>query len=159
MHSHSCQENCLEAGCDAYVSKPFDATNLLGTLVDLLIRHESQSLPRVEADPLTTTESGKDLQTQLEMLCLAFLGKLPERLEKMRIALEQQSLEELHLLAHRLSGTAGSYGLDGIGSSAGAIERALDRGAAKPELENLLVDLEKEIAAAKPSESPPNESS
>ena len=83
------------------------------------------------------------------MLFMSFLDKLPARLEKMRAALEQQDLEELRVLAHRLSGTAGSYGLKGVGARAGDIERALDGGATKAELEELLVTLEQEIESAR----------
>jgi len=55
---------------------------------------------------------------------------LPDRLAELRAALAAarsgpEGLQEAHRVAHRLAGTAGSYGCHGFGEACGQIEDAL----------------------------------
>ena len=55
---------------------------------------------------------------------------LPDRLEELRTALDAarsgpEGLKEAHRVAHRLAGTAGSYGCHGFGDACSRIEDAL----------------------------------
>jgi HPt (histidine-containing phosphotransfer) domain-containing protein len=56
-------------------------------------------------------------------------------------AARPEALPEARRAAHRLRGTAGSYGFAALGEAAGRIEDAIDDGAPDPELRALLPPL------------------
>jgi chemotaxis protein histidine kinase CheA len=79
------------------------------------------------------TDSEDDLLREMEELRQGFLAGLPPRLVELRVALdalassvakgfEPSVLELLRGSAHKLRGTAGCYGEDGLSDAAGALE-------------------------------------
>lgn len=79
------------------------------------------------------TDSEDDLLREMEELRQGFLAGLPPRLVELRVALdalassvtqgfEPTVLELLRASAHKLRGTAGCYGEDGLSDAAGALE-------------------------------------
>lgn len=87
-------------------------------------------------------------------LAQEYLLALPERAAEIRDAARRgqhgdaQALAEARNLAHRLRGTAGSFGMPEVGRLAGAIEDALARRDLGPKLDALLHQLEDAARAA-----------
>lgn len=67
-----------------------------------------------------------DVAAEIAALQRAYREALPPKIEALERALSERSPEAI-LLAHRLRGTSGSYGLETISAHAGAIEDALER--------------------------------
>ena len=81
---------------------------------------------------------------KLEALRRAFTGRLRERIEELRQAVDaacrgEASAEQVESLAHKLSGTAGSYGFVEVGEIAADLEALCERGF-QPDHARALVD-------------------
>jgi HPt (histidine-containing phosphotransfer) domain-containing protein len=68
-----------------------------------------------------------DFETTLRELRRAFRESVPGKLDEIAAAIAARSLETTRALAHRLAGTAGSYGLKQLGAAAAAIEARTER--------------------------------
>ncbi|MBT9585214.1 response regulator [bacterium] len=101
--------------------KPFDPLELASELRHLLI---DSSTPPLEAS------LEEELEEQFEALSRNYRERLPQKLEELRESLElaRRDPENIPLarsLAHRLHGSAGSYGLPELGEVVGKIEAQL----------------------------------
>ena len=65
------------------------------------------------------------IQAQLEALKVVFLGQLGARLAELETAWESQNWSEVHRLAHKLAGTAGTFGVAEISALARSLEQRL----------------------------------
>jgi chemotaxis protein histidine kinase CheA len=69
----------------------------------------------------------RELRDAFSLLLPAKLRELDEAVRLARVApADRPAWERAHLIAHRLRGTAGSYGFDEEGETAGVIEDALE---------------------------------
>ncbi len=66
------------------------------------------------------------IRAQFEALKAVFLQQLPARLEELEAAWNQDRTIETHRLAHRLAGTAGTFGASAVSTVARAIEHLLN---------------------------------
>jgi len=69
-----------------------------------------------------------EVPAELEPLIPGFLEKRENELEAMREALEGSDLENLSRFGHRLKGTAGGYGFEGLTDLGKALEDAAEGG-------------------------------
>lgn len=71
----------------------------------------------------------RDFAAELAELRRVYVASLPGKLDEVASAIARRSLEDVRTLAHRLRGTAGSYGMPGFGEAVGAIEDRVDAAA------------------------------
>lgn len=101
---------------------------------------------------MTTRSEGEaaiDHDAGLVELVRMFVEELGPDLGAMRRALEEDDLERLSTLAHRLKGAAGSYGFPEITRQAALLESALRSGRAPDEVACELASLEAICSAAR----------
>lgn len=111
------RERCLEAGMDAYVSKPIDPKQLYATLASLLpgtSRKEVEVSAPATAEPLVDpvvalARVGGD-EKLLRELVMMFRRECPGWLESVRQAIERGDAKELRRAAHTVKGTVGTFG-------------------------------------------------
>lgn len=107
---------CLEAGMDAYMSKPFRATKLESLLAETILPMLDNGVQRSgNADPdpddlpsfnLNLALTGLSAEDQEDIIFAA--GMFSEQCDRdvpaMRAALEQPNWQEVHQIAHRIKG-------------------------------------------------------
>jgi two-component system, NarL family, sensor histidine kinase BarA len=128
------EQRGLQAGCDAFLSKLMQPTELLG----LLASHLALS-PALQRSPASTEKSLQDLLRQ-------YVNGLREQMRQMRAALVAEDRGTLALLAHRMRGTAAMYGFPDLAERAGLLEDAVREGQEHDLLAELLGALEAEAA-------------
>lgn len=77
--------------------------------------------------------SGGDPDTALAALRRRFAGRLPGRLAELAAAVEAGDWAGAGRLAHRLHGTAGSYGFAAVSTACAVIEQLCDAAAPEPD--------------------------
>jgi PAS domain S-box-containing protein len=138
---------CLEAGMDAYLSKPLDAAELLQVLSEVVapqctVSSARQSAPEDLCDDEIFNRSvalervGGDHQL-LRELCEICLANIPTWLNEVRSALAAGDAVRLRRAAHSIKGAVGSIGGSEAASTAAVLE---ERGRAA-RLENAAADL------------------
>lgn len=90
----------------------------------------------------------RDFTSELAELKRVYIASLPGKLDEIAAAIANRSLEQTCALAHRLRGTAGSYGIAPVGAAVGAIEDRVDA-AAGAQSPMLWSELETLLAAAR----------
>jgi HPt (histidine-containing phosphotransfer) domain-containing protein len=79
--------------------------------------------------------AGEDIQAALDAARAEYAAELPDLVRALLARIEQAAADEARSQAHRLRGTAGSYGFAAVSDVAGRIEDALDAGrAVEPDL-------------------------
>lgn len=116
------KQACLDAGCDAYVTKPIDLRSLFETI--------EQQLPQL--DKLVQQKSGVPGlfsdnfgDAQFEPIIKKYMTRLPGMLEQIQSARKDGELDQLCAVVHRLRGTATNYGYPQITAAADKCETAL----------------------------------
>lgn len=89
----------------------------------------------------------RDFDAELAEMKRGFISRLPGKLDEIRAAAAARSLTDVRMLAHKMRGTCGSYGLANVGKAAGAIEDRIDA-AAGESTDALWTDVEHLISAA-----------
>jgi len=129
--SESDERRCLDAGMDAFMSKPIRMTEVLAMLAMLSRRaREPRSLCESAS---RKRESHTDLAAHLERtaggnrellrtLVRNFLKNAPKQLSALRRALAQNDAEGLASAAHALKGSLGLFGADRAVSAAGSLQ-------------------------------------
>jgi signal transduction histidine kinase/DNA-binding response OmpR family regulator len=97
------REQCLEAGMDAYLSKPVEASVLLRVIEEV-----TSSPVQVMEYAAALDRVGGDFQLLQEVAQL-FLEEYPERLEKIRLGLERGSARDVEHEAHTLKGSVANF--------------------------------------------------
>jgi HPt (histidine-containing phosphotransfer) domain-containing protein len=69
-----------------------------------------------------------DFDAELANMRRVYLASLPVKIDEIAAAVTRRALDDTHTLAHRLRGTAGSYGVESISTAIGAIEDRIDAG-------------------------------
>ena len=126
----SVREECLVAGMNDFISKPFDSE----TLGEVIQRNlKSGNKQHDFCEEAQTAKTGIDDERILSLfaddpdlgeLVKSFLAKLPEHMTRMRDSLNNGCMTDLRRLAHQMKGAGGSYGYPMLSESAKVIEDA-----------------------------------
>jgi two-component system, sensor histidine kinase and response regulator len=124
------RESCLEAGMDAYLSKPLRANELLGA-IRLMVGAEPSSpteagsggKPKPPAfdveDALARMEGDKDLLAELIDICLT---EAPRMMDDIRRAIDADDPIRLERAAHAFKGSLASLGARTVANDASGLE-------------------------------------
>jgi two-component system sensor histidine kinase BarA len=113
--------DCLEIGCDDYIFKPAKSELLLKK-ISRFIRQKKHLKNAASGDSIISSLSeNPDYHKMIDV----FVKDLPERIEQMRDALEQNNLHELCLRVHSLRELSGFAGFPIYTEKADDIERIL----------------------------------
>ncbi len=135
------EEKCLQAGSNAYLTKPVEPDRLL----EMVSRHLAsrswvvkfaESIRRIPAPmPPPPGDAKSDLKTR-------YRQSLPDKLRTLRQAYYEGNFTELQSHAHKLSGSAGMYGFPAVGEVSRRLEEACLQGSTNEALDFLLEELE-----------------
>jgi HPt (histidine-containing phosphotransfer) domain-containing protein len=140
------EEEVMQAGCTAYLTKPVDIDILLQQVALLLGGTAEETMPadlfasifsdlRDETPAEGPIRSRFASNAKLVPIVRKFAARLDEQLEQARVALAGGDLAEVERLAHWLAGAAGTVGYDAFTAPARELETAAkDNDAAAVEL-------------------------
>jgi two-component system sensor histidine kinase/response regulator len=123
------RERCLEAGMDAYISKPLNPQQLYEVIESVIAPGAEAKNMAVEteaAEPVFDREAvlarvEGDLELLKEIVEL-FLGEAPDLLRSIRESLERRDAASLERSAHALKGSVGNFGAKGAYETALKLE-------------------------------------
>ena len=153
------RQQCLNAGCDDYASKPIDWVQLL----TMSARWMSAPTPEPELFPVWQSPTEARIARTVEEsvlysdvaddpdlreLVVAFVTALPKRAEALRESFDLGNLERLRRGAHQLKGAAGGYGFPTITDAARTVEALSRPDADVQELQQSLDELFAQCRAA-----------
>ncbi len=110
------RDRCLAAGCVDFLAKPIDRSHFFSVLARYLEKSESSS---------DTTDNNINSLEQDPAYCALvnqFIRQLPEILDQVSEAHQQNNWDKLRSLSHKLKGSSGGFGFPELGRSAGQIE-------------------------------------
>ncbi len=149
------RQQCFSAGMDAYVTKPIEPGQLIGTIDRLLAHRQSQT---ALADPPTCPIARPepfDVEDLLHrclgdakfssMLLQKFAARAGNQQAAIERAIDSGNLVELAREAHTLKGVAANLSADELRHGAAKLEQAA-RGGQRDELADLLADVVDELA-------------
>jgi PAS domain S-box-containing protein len=145
------RKRCLEAGMDAYISKPIERELLFETIATLT--GDNKETKRVEAnlqsfDPVFDVAAvldslGGDSELLREVAGI-FLAQLPKHMEKIRKAISDRDAKTLDRAAHALKGSAANLLAQGVVGAASRLEEVGRSGSVAGSKE-ALASLEEEL--------------
>jgi two-component system sensor histidine kinase/response regulator len=158
------EEKCIEAGMDAYVSKPINQDRLFRTLLHSL-KFRQRSVQDIEPEALSeekqVEEGTEGLPAELpgikiskalralnidkdifKNILIRFLGSNKDTMHKIRSAFESEDWELLMQMSHSLKGSAGNIGADELSKAAMDLEMASRKASVKPPALSLIDGLD-----------------
>lgn len=105
---------CLEAGCQAVLTKPVQAQVLYDKIAEFL-------------PTKSTVQAQADFQQQLDELTNIYKDTLPDVAQQLEQLMEHQDPEAIAALLHRIKGTSACFGFTRISTLASATEQALNK--------------------------------
>jgi two-component system sensor histidine kinase/response regulator len=158
MTAHAMQgerERCLEAGMDAYISKPVQENELIA-MVEEIAQSNSASPPKpttitaaADFEPAEALERVQGDEELLADLVEVFLKDCPGQLVNIRKLIEQGDLQGIERAAHSFKGSVGNFTTRGAFSMAFDLEKTAHRGDLA-QCARLYNELEAEIETLKP---------
>jgi CheY-like chemotaxis protein len=116
------RQQCLDAGCDDYATKPINRDRLINMVVRFTEkRAQKSSVPQRPEFIYSSLAADPDLGELVDM----FVREMPGRISTLQAQADTRNWEQLARTAHQLKGSAGSYGFDEITPCAAALEDAL----------------------------------
>jgi len=145
------KDRCLEAGMDAYLSKPITARELYDGIESVVRkRRTKESEPPDRTPPIGVVDNaglmdrvGGDQALLIEIVDL-FLGDVPRLLEDIRLALRDGDPKRVERTAHTLKGSVGNFGARSAVQAAQRLE-AMARDRDLNEAPQAVILLESEI--------------
>ena len=129
-------QNCLDAGCTAYLSKPIDPGKLLECIAGML---GGAAAPNSQAEVARPAQRETRLVSKLPLddeqfreIVEEFVASFEERLTALRKAYERDDCREIASIAHWIKGAGGTAGFDALTQPAAGLEM-LARNAGSPE--------------------------
>lgn len=151
------KEQVLEAGMDAYISKPFEPIQLYSVLQRTIQNSKEKGYDQVAATKQAEEPSVVDLEVDealerlgrntnlYERILTKFISNHANEVDGIRDALAKGDSPEALLLAHTLKGVAANIGAKLLGETAEALQAALQQGATTNRLEALLLTAEERL--------------
>ncbi|MBT8334401.1 MAG: Hpt domain-containing protein [Deltaproteobacteria bacterium] len=150
------EQQCLDAGYSAYLSKPIEVDGFMNYMAELLggrmveadddpcsesaeiLADDAGCAPVVAATPIISTLPMTN--KKLRHLVGRFINRLQEQLQAMDKAADEDNMTELAALAHWLKGAGGTVGFDEFTKPAASLEAAAKK-ADKQEIAQICADL------------------
>lgn len=152
------EANCLQAGCDLFVTKPVLRTTLIATLCKALksserVEHQLAAEPLLESPPESGVEGTMVVERTSDPLVFSELleryrQSLQRHLKVLEAAEVAGDAEEFCRTSHRLRGTASNYGFPLITTAASLCEEKIRQGATLLQLRDDAQRLMREIQTA-----------
>jgi CheY-like chemotaxis protein/HPt (histidine-containing phosphotransfer) domain-containing protein len=122
------RERCLEAGMNAYVSKPLNPAHLIATVESYL--EPGAITQRIDegSDPIDRDQAARIMDSNqglMRGMVQLFLQMAPERLEKLHSAAARSDQTELSIEARALKGAAERIAAQGVAECATGLEDAV----------------------------------
>ena len=124
-------ERCLAAGCDAHLAKPIDRKQLILAVAQYAMSKGSQADAPNASPSRTAIPDQRDgivsqfvNDPQLADILPRFVEHLSGQLDALCKALEEERLEDVERLAHRIAGAGGNYGYPTLSKVAKSLELA-----------------------------------
>ena len=127
------KEKCIAAGMDGYLSKPINPKELI-TTIETYLQKIKENAPMIESAvtsqhsakaPLNVEQAlerfGNDKEFLKEMI-QEFLDYIPNQLDAIRAAIEEQNYEALQAEAHSMKGAAANLAAEPVRQAAYEIE-------------------------------------
>jgi CheY-like chemotaxis protein len=138
-----------DEGLAGFLRKPYDPNQLAGEVQRIIERGHAQPEEQMN-------EALRDLRTSYREKLPDQLGELTERLRASRESGGSEAFLQAREIAHRLAGTAGSYGFGDIGAALGRIDDALREVSAEDVEDVRWSDIDAAVAEIREHLSPSN---
>ncbi|MCW8925490.1 MAG: response regulator, partial [Xanthomonadales bacterium] len=125
LSSETDQHQCLEAGMDAFVSKPVDSQTLIFT-VEKCLGNAGVQKPLPNRDELPGGQLNED--GFLDTLITSFVAEVPQLVAALQQAASQEDVTGLENLGHRLRGATGILKISTLSAQSAALENAAKAG-------------------------------
>lgn len=162
-HGQAEQQAALDSGVNGFIHKPIVEQELWSTLehagiLPTQLTHTMPTVPPPATDTPAQADSAFDPQAWHELassiplpraqaLAEHFLQQSSEQLLAVQAAIAKQDWLTAGGLLHQLSGTAGTFGLTGLGATAGALSDRLRNKTASANIEMQLTQLQASATA------------
>ncbi len=120
------RERCLEAGMDAYISKPVQPAHLVSTIEKHLAAPPSARHQIIR--PILTERLRNDESGLMNGILQVFLQLAPERLDRLETAAVHADIGTLAKEAKMISAAAKQFASNGLGACAKRIEESASKG-------------------------------
>jgi two-component system sensor histidine kinase/response regulator len=151
-------ERCVEAGMDAYISKPIKGQDLIATIDRLMDLQISEAGPAVEHDDAAAVvfDQGQALEYSggdkelLQEIARMYLEDGPSRLGEIREGLEKGDMSVVERAAHKLRGSLGALAAPLATKAAQELE-SLAAASDLSNIERAVAALDVEVARLRPA--------
>jgi signal transduction histidine kinase/CheY-like chemotaxis protein len=119
------REQCLAAGMDSYLTKPFRAEELYAMVDALGVPHATPASPSVSVDASVSDAILERFLGDRDLLCVVaqtFVERVPVLLDELDDAVTRRDAEGVHQAAHSLKGSVGNFGHAPSFGAAAALE-------------------------------------
>jgi two-component system sensor histidine kinase/response regulator len=117
------KEKCLEAGMDAYISKPLDASELFQLLHQLVPKPENAAVRPEVFDRGALLDRAENEMDLVRDVIDTFIEAWPESLDQVRNAVVGADATAVYKAAHSLKGAVAIFGCKPLTETASALEQ------------------------------------